>query len=866
MGFNKNKIMRSAERFLSQGRIPSAIKEYTTIVENDPDDVITQNMLGDLYMKADDAKAAIKCFRQVAEHYHANGYVKKAIAVYNKIHRHEPESLEISLKLADLYHARGSIAEARVHYEKIAAEYEKSGKNVEALAIWEKIAEFAPNNTEVYLKIADYYWQHNQKEAAARAFIEGGTRLAAVNKHEEAIAAFSRALEVIPDDLASTRGYVNSQISLGYPEEAVKTLSEMHDCDPYNADVVFLLADCYLDMDSPSKAEIVITDLISAEPKAHAKLLDVVDYYLKRDDLDSVVRIVATISEQLLVSQKPERLLHLLNEVVVRNPEQIQALRLLARYFSWHKNQAELERILEQLADAAKYNEAVEDERYALSQLLLINPQNERVIERLKDLNGKTASANEPGDLQDADGARIPTFEAYNSLLNGDGMESAVNSAEPAPDNEQYGAGEAEIQLTEADLQTVSDHSGAAEVNTVNAESNSPAPVETVAVNEAAGGEGLNTGKGDVDGQSADGSMPPVIEDSGPGQDALEESGAAPPAEHLSEDAPTDQEAEFAEQIENLKFYIDQGYLGIARQSLDELDLQFGHRNELKEIREILKQATVESGIPSLQSAPASSEDKAPVANLRPESDVVSTETREAVPDAINSQNGSGVTDEESTPREAGDLAAAEPADPAVDSKTDHNDSVPAEDDQASVNPRAAEIEEPEDIKSEVERVAEKTDVINAASLIDDDDAGPAETEPVSEADYDNHYHHGVAYQEMGLLEDAVRELTSALRAIGPNDESGRLMQCCTMLGHCSIGLGLPKEAVKWFSKAFESNDLDENKKMALNYEIGNALMLDGEYQQALDLFEEIHLQDPDYRDLSEQLDECRKQASLVPA
>ena len=43
-------------------------------------------------------------------------------------------------------------------------------------------------------------------------------------KHEEAVAAYSRALEVTPNDLFAIKGFVSSQITLGYPEEAAKVL------------------------------------------------------------------------------------------------------------------------------------------------------------------------------------------------------------------------------------------------------------------------------------------------------------------------------------------------------------------------------------------------------------------------------------------------------------------------------------------------------------------------------------------------------------------------------------------------------------------------------------------------------------------
>ena len=46
MAFEKAKVIKAAEKFLSQGKISAAIKEYRQIIKNDP--TTTLNMLGDL--------------------------------------------------------------------------------------------------------------------------------------------------------------------------------------------------------------------------------------------------------------------------------------------------------------------------------------------------------------------------------------------------------------------------------------------------------------------------------------------------------------------------------------------------------------------------------------------------------------------------------------------------------------------------------------------------------------------------------------------------------------------------------------------------------------------------------------------------
>src|SRR3989304_1176482 len=65
MAFEKAKVLKAAEKFLAQGKIDAAIKEYRAIVEHDEDDFTTLNMLGDLCVRAHKTDEAIPCFPQV---------------------------------------------------------------------------------------------------------------------------------------------------------------------------------------------------------------------------------------------------------------------------------------------------------------------------------------------------------------------------------------------------------------------------------------------------------------------------------------------------------------------------------------------------------------------------------------------------------------------------------------------------------------------------------------------------------------------------------------------------------------------------------------------------------------------------------
>ena len=125
-GFNKQKTLSAAEKYIQQGKTQNAIAEYEKILKADPKDLTVTNTVGDLYSRLGDTDKATECFKAVGDAYAAQGFTVKAIAMYKKISKLKP-SLEGVLKLAELYTQQGLFNDARAQYLQVAEEFLKSG-------------------------------------------------------------------------------------------------------------------------------------------------------------------------------------------------------------------------------------------------------------------------------------------------------------------------------------------------------------------------------------------------------------------------------------------------------------------------------------------------------------------------------------------------------------------------------------------------------------------------------------------------------------------------------------------------------------------------------------------------------------------
>lgn len=695
MIFDKTKAMRNAEKYLSQGKIRSAIGEYEQVVKFDAKDFGTINMLGDLYSKSTDIQAAIKCYTAVADHYGKQGFAQKAIAVYNKISRLDPDSIEVWQKLAELYKQKGSLNESRSHYQKVADHYEKAGRKLEALAMWKEIALLDPTNTDSYLSLADSYFAESQLDDALAAYAEAGNRFANKGAHEDATRCFEKALAINGSDPKILAGFVKSQSALGRNRESAEKLTQILVAFPHSREIRFLLIDCLIEAGEIAEAEKAVIRLVEIEPANYPKFLELAHIYLESGDVNSSTRILSMSSEHMLVGGQADEFNSLVNAVLEKDPEQLDALRLKARYCSWQRDEEALCQSLGKLAQVAKNAGSVDDERFALLQLTMLVPHDVGYADRLREINAEHG---------------FDAAETEENLFDKRFLK-----------NEQNAAGGAPIEFVTAD-----DVSANGFDYTVEA-------VETE-------GEVAGTGfafTGDVT-EVGD----PVFT----GGETNSPFASAADLHRLQRE------------IEGIRFYIDNGYLELAEKAANELRGEFGERAEIV-----------------------------------------------AVLDEVGSLGA--LTG-------AGDPEPLTPAEPKA---------------EKNGGPKPIGFE---DLQSEL----------------------GLEENPQGDSDYETHFNTAIAYKEMGLVEQGIKEFQQAADLVRPNDGTRRFFACANLLGHCFMEQNMPHLALKWFEKTLETSDLSKEEKQGVWYEIALASEAAGDVENAGQYFEQVYAENANFRDVSERM------------
>jgi pilus assembly protein FimV len=118
----------------------------------------------------------------------------------------------------------------------------------------------------------------------------------------------------------------------------------------------------------------------------------------------------------------------------------------------------------------------------------------------------------------------------------------------------------------------------------------------------------------------------------------------------------------------------------------------------------------------------------------------------------------------------------------------------------------------------------------------------------VKPEDVDTHYDLGIAYREMGLMDDALHEFSVAREGCAGKK---REVDCLTMIGMLQSQKGDAAAAVDTFKQALASEHATGEASKALGFELAMAYEALGEPGKALYHFQRVAASDARYRDVS---------------
>jgi tetratricopeptide (TPR) repeat protein len=120
--------------------------------------------------------------------------------------------------------------------------------------------------------------------------------------------------------------------------------------------------------------------------------------------------------------------------------------------------------------------------------------------------------------------------------------------------------------------------------------------------------------------------------------------------------------------------------------------------------------------------------------------------------------------------------------------------------------------------------------------------------ENVEDEDYQSHYDLGVAYKEMGLVDEAIAEFQKALR--GPENR-GKIYEA---IGQCFIEKGQHGMAATILGRALNEKGYTDDELVGVLYFLGRANEALGKFDEAMAFYQRVFVVDIQFQDVADRM------------
>jgi tetratricopeptide (TPR) repeat protein len=415
-GFNKQKVLSAAEKFVQQGKLPNAIAEYEKVLKADPKDLTVNNTIGDLYSRLGQSEKAIECFKSVGDAYASQGFTVKAIAMYKKLTKLKP-GLESVLRLAELYTQQGLFNDARAQYLQVAEEFLRTGELEQAVRIFQKTLEMDPENIAMRTRLADVYIRLGKKTEAWQILSSAAESLRSRGQMPQAEEILQKMLNLDPGNSYALLLRGRTAMDAGDITGAIEYLEKVADLDSH-PEGLRTLFQAYLQTGRFPEAGTIAGKLFTVH-NDNSAITSYADALVSAGQYENALSVYEQYADRLLVSDSA-KVLDALHAMIGHLRENTRALELLLSLFNKAGENTHITEVYELLAHAYVQSGELEKARDYYLKLTQLEPQNQlharnyqQVLAKIGGTSGgsKLITAEEGAVLVDELEATAPTID-----------------------------------------------------------------------------------------------------------------------------------------------------------------------------------------------------------------------------------------------------------------------------------------------------------------------------------------------------------------------------------------------------------------------------------------------------------------------
>lgn len=166
------KLKKKAADFEAAKKFDKAIAAYREVLDvydagDEADiEVALYNRVGDLLMRHGETAEAVTLYERAVDLYAEGGFFNNAIALCNKVLRSSPGRASVYYKLGKISAAKGFKGDAKQNFLEYADRMQKAGKKDEAFRALKEFADLCPDQDDIRLMLADQLMKADRKDEA----------------------------------------------------------------------------------------------------------------------------------------------------------------------------------------------------------------------------------------------------------------------------------------------------------------------------------------------------------------------------------------------------------------------------------------------------------------------------------------------------------------------------------------------------------------------------------------------------------------------------------------------------------------------------------------------------------------------------
>jgi tetratricopeptide (TPR) repeat protein len=203
-------LRKKAADFEQKKQLDKAIAAYREILDifdaggDDNIDVGLYNRVGDLLVRQGNTPDAVTLYERAVDLYAEGGFFNNAIALCNKILRTSPGRATVYYKLGKISAAKGFNGDAKSNFLEYADRMQKAGQMEEAFRALKEFADLCPDQDDIRLMLAEQLTKADRKTEALEQLQLLYARYDGAGRAAEAHATFERMKAIDPNAQAKS--------------------------------------------------------------------------------------------------------------------------------------------------------------------------------------------------------------------------------------------------------------------------------------------------------------------------------------------------------------------------------------------------------------------------------------------------------------------------------------------------------------------------------------------------------------------------------------------------------------------------------------------------------------------------------------